>query len=54
MLACLMGGSTLFHFLLKWENKARREGKRDHLVEGMSLKEAEKLGDKRPDFIYTV
>jgi MFS family permease len=54
MLACLVGGSTLFHFLLKWENKARREGKRDHLVEGMSLKEAEKLGDKRPDFIYTV
>jgi sugar phosphate permease len=54
MLLCLVGGSTLLHFLLKWENKARREGKRDHLVEGMSLKEAEKLGDKRPDFIYTV
>jgi hypothetical protein len=29
-------------------------GKRDHLVHGMTEKEAEKLGDKRPDFLYTV
>lgn len=54
MLVCLVGGSTLLHFLLKRENKARREGKRDYLVEEKSLQEAEKLGDKRPDFIYTV
>jgi len=54
MLVCLVGGSTLLHFLLKRENEARKEGKRDHLVEGKSLQEAEKLGDQRPDFIYTV
>ncbi|KAN0105817.1 MFS nicotinic acid transporter-like protein [Hyaloscypha variabilis] len=54
MLVALLGGSIVFHFLLMRENKARREGKRDHLVEGLSGKEAEKLGDKRPDFIYTV
>jgi len=54
MLVFLLGGSVVQHFLLKRENKARMEGKRDHLVEGLSVKEAEKLGDKRPDFIYTV
>ena len=54
MLVCLVGGSTLMTFLLRRENAARQAGKRDHLVEGLSEKEAESLGDKRPDFIYTV
>ena len=54
MLLFLMGGSILQTILLRRENKARREGKRDHLVEGLSAREAEKLGDTRPDFIYTV
>jgi len=54
MIVGLVIGSALFHFLLVRENKARRDGKRDHLVEGLSAKEAEKLGDNRPDFIYTV
>jgi hypothetical protein len=54
MLVFLFGGSILMTFLLRGENAARRAGKRDYLVEGLSEKEAEKLGDKRPDFIYTV
>jgi hypothetical protein len=54
MLLFLMGGSILQTLLLRRENKARREGKRDHLVEGLSAREVDKLGDTRPDFIYTV
>jgi hypothetical protein len=54
LLVFLFGGSTLMYFLLRAENAARRAGKRDYLTEGLSEKEAEKLGDKRPDFIYTV
>jgi sugar phosphate permease len=54
MIVCLLGGSTLLRFLLARENKARRAGKRDYWVEGMDHKEAEKLGDKRPDFFYTL
>ena len=41
-------------FLLRRENAARLAGERDYLVVGMSEKEAEKLGDSRPDFMYTV
>ncbi|KAF4627983.1 hypothetical protein G7Y89_g10171 [Cudoniella acicularis] len=53
MTASLVLGSTLMHFLLKRENAARLAGKRDYLVEGLSKKEAEALGDNRPDFLYT-
>ncbi len=54
MIACLFGGSVAMHLLLKRENAARLAGKKDHLTAGMSEKEAEKLGDNRPDFLYTV
>jgi len=54
MIAFLLGGSILLRFLLARENKLRRAGKRDHWVEGLSEKEREKLGDRRPDFIYTL
>jgi nitrate/nitrite transporter NarK len=54
MIVCLFGGSCLMTFLLRKENAARLAGERDHLVQGMSEKEAEKLGDQRPDFLYTV
>ncbi|KAF4620093.1 hypothetical protein G7Y89_g14729 [Cudoniella acicularis] len=54
MIICLLGGSIVLHFLLRRENKARREGKRDHWVEGLSTAEVEKLGDRRPDFFYTL
>jgi hypothetical protein len=54
MIVFLLGGSLLLELLLIRENKMRREGKRNHWVEGMSEKEAEKLGDRRPDFLYTL
>ncbi|KAB8299052.1 hypothetical protein EYC80_001179 [Monilinia laxa] len=54
MIICLFGGSVAMYLLLRRENAARLAGKRDHWVEGMSEKEAEKLGDKRPDFLYTI
>lgn len=50
----LFGGSVLMSFLLRRENNKRRRGERDHWVEGLSDKEVEKLGDQRPDFVYTV
>jgi len=54
MIVFLLGGSITMHLLLRRENAARRAGKRDHWVEGMSEKEAETLGDQRPDFYYTL
>jgi len=54
MIAFLMAGSVLLRFLLARENKLRRAGKRDHLVQGLNEKEREKLGDMRPDFYYTL
>jgi hypothetical protein len=50
----LLGGSVLQHILLRRENAKRRAGKRDYWVEGKSEAEIEKLGDKRPDFMYTL
>lgn len=47
-------GSIITRQLLAWENKKRREGKRDQWVEGKSEEEVAELGDKRPDFIYTL
>jgi hypothetical protein len=54
MIVCLLGGSVVLELLLMRENRLRREGKRDVWVEGLSEREAEKLGDRRPDFIYTL
>jgi len=54
MIVCLLGGSIVLEVLLRRENKARREGKRDYLVEGLSESEREALGDRRPDFMYTL
>lgn len=42
----LLGGSIFTHFMLEWENRQRRSGKRDHLVEGKSEEEIRILGDK--------
>jgi len=50
----LLGGSILQHVLLRRENAKRRAGERDVWVQGKSEEEIEKLGDKRPDFIYTL
>jgi hypothetical protein len=54
MIVFLLGGSALMRFLLARENKLRLAGKRDHWVEGMDAREREKLGDRRPDFLYTL
>lgn len=50
----LLGGSILQHLLLRRENAKRRAGERDVWVEGKSPEEIDKLGDKRPDFLYTL
>jgi hypothetical protein len=50
----LLGGSVLQYILLRRENAKRRRGERDYWVEGKSQDEIDKLGDKRPDFIYTL
>ncbi|PPJ57191.1 hypothetical protein CBER1_07009 [Cercospora berteroae] len=50
---CLLGGNIATNFLLEAENKKRRSGKKDHLIEGKSEEEIEDMGDKVPSFIYT-
>lgn len=50
----LFGGSILNHLLLRRENEKRRRGERDHWTEGLDRKEVEMLGDRRPDFLYTL
>ncbi|KIW96576.1 uncharacterized protein Z519_01967 [Cladophialophora bantiana CBS 173.52] len=50
----LLGGSILQHVLLRRENAKRRAGERDVWVEGKTEDEIEKLGDQRPDFMYTL
>ncbi|KAL4802817.1 major facilitator superfamily domain-containing protein [Aspergillus unguis] len=47
-------GSLLQYVLLRRENAKRRSGKRDGWVQGLSEGEVQLLGDKRPDFIYTL
>lgn len=54
MIVFLLGGSIVLRFLLARENKLRLAGKRDHWVEGLTNQEIEALGDKRPDFLYTL
>ncbi|KAK5168130.1 uncharacterized protein LTR77_006698 [Saxophila tyrrhenica] len=50
----LFGGSCL-HYLLLWrENRLRVNGERDHWVHGKSAAQVALLGDRRPDFIYTL
>jgi len=49
----LFGGSLLMTTLLRIENGKRKRGERDAWVAGLSEKEIDALGDRRPDFIYT-
>ncbi len=49
----LVCGSAIMHFLLERENKLRKQGKRDYLIQGKTAEEMEILGDQRPDFLYT-
>lgn len=50
---CLLGGSLIQTFALRWENRKRRNGERDSSIEGLDASQIDLLGDKRPDFIYT-
>ncbi|OAL53206.1 MFS nicotinic acid transporter-like protein Tna1 [Pyrenochaeta sp. DS3sAY3a] len=50
----LFTGSIATRFLLARENKKRRNGLRDAWVEGKSEQEVNEMGDRRPDFIYTL
>ncbi|KAL1979727.1 hypothetical protein VTN96DRAFT_5249 [Rasamsonia emersonii] len=50
----LLGGSILQHILLRIENRKRRLGQRDSWIEGLDARQIEELGDKRPDFFYTL
>ncbi|KAK3382711.1 major facilitator superfamily domain-containing protein [Lasiosphaeria ovina] len=54
MAVFLFGGSCLMTILLRRENAKRRRGERDHWITGLSNKEIEMLGDRRPDFLYTL
>ena len=42
------------YFLLKRENARREAGGRDYWADGKDEKEVEMLGDRRPDFKYTL
>ncbi|MCJ1408702.1 hypothetical protein MMC19_002777 [Ptychographa xylographoides] len=54
MILFLLGGSIVQRILLQRENKKRLAGGRDHWIVGKSDQEIDALGDKRPDFIYTM
>ena len=51
---CIFGGSLLMTILLRRENNKRRRGERDQWVEGKTEEEIAAMGDKRPDFLYTL
>lgn len=50
----LLGGSVLMTLLLRRENKKRVSGQRDGWAVGKSESEIERMGDRRPDFYYTI
>ncbi|MCJ1278900.1 hypothetical protein MMC21_006721 [Puttea exsequens] len=50
----LGGGSALMWVLLRRENGRRERGERDYWAEGLGEGEMEKLGDRRPGFVYTL
>lgn len=49
-----LGGSIVQYLLLRKENTKRRTGGRDGWIENLDSQQIELLGDKRPDFIYTL
>ncbi|PKS06274.1 hypothetical protein jhhlp_007022 [Lomentospora prolificans] len=50
----LFGGSALMLLSLAVENKKRRDGRQDMILQGKSESEVEELGDKHPRFVYTL
>jgi len=51
---CLFGGSIAMRMLLSRENKLRRKGGRDYWLRGKTEEDIAKMGDRRPDFLYTL
>lgn len=45
--------SALGTLNLRWENKKRVDGKRDHMLEGLNEEQAAELGHTHPHFRYT-
>ncbi|KAE9381195.1 MFS nicotinic acid transporter-like protein [Stipitochalara longipes BDJ] len=54
MTLCLFAGSIALRLLLSRENKLRRKGGRDYWLRGKTREQVEKMGDRRPDFLYTL
>ncbi|KAK4949705.1 hypothetical protein LTR10_011546 [Elasticomyces elasticus] len=54
LVLALWGGSILHHVLLRRENRLRKAGARDYLIEGKSPEQIRLMGDMRPDFFYTL
>jgi len=50
----LFGGSVLQYILLRIENGKRIRGERDNWIDGLDETAIDKLGDRRPDFLYTL
>ncbi|KAL5121951.1 hypothetical protein ACEQ8H_000167 [Pleosporales sp. CAS-2024a] len=50
----LFGGSIITRLMLASENKKRLNGKRDAWSQGRDEHEVAEMGDKRPDFLYTL
>lgn len=50
----LVGGSFVMLVSLMRENKRRRNGERDNILEGKTDEEVQGLGDKHPGFLYTL
>ena len=50
----LFGGSLLQYILLRVENRKRIRGERDNWIDGLDESAIDKLGDRRPDFLYTL
>jgi MFS family permease len=51
VICCIMLASATIY--LRWENRARREGKRDWKLEGLTQVERNALGHKNPEYVYT-
>lgn len=54
LVICQFGGTAFLRTMLARENKKRRSGQRDHMLDGMTEDEIMVQGDKRPDFLYTL
>lgn len=54
LVVCEFGGTVFIRWMLKRENRLRKEGKRDVGMEGLTEEERMVLGDGRADFVYTL